>query len=76
MARYYFDFRDAEGVARDEVGQDLDGINAVRRAAVTAAGEAVRDATLSGREGHIVIEVRDGNGRIMTVEASVATKSG
>jgi len=75
MARYFFDFRDAEGFARDEVGQDLDAIDAVRRAAVTAAGEAMRDATLFGREGHIAIEVRDGNGPIMTVEATVAVKS-
>ena len=76
MARYFFDFRDGDGVARDEVGQDLDSLDTVRRTAVTAAGEALRDATLSGKEGHVAIEVRDGNGRVMTIEGAVVVKQG
>jgi hypothetical protein len=74
MVRYYFDFRDGDGVARDETGQDLDSIEAVRKSAVTAAGEALRDVTLSGQEAHVAIEVRDGSGPVMTVEGTVVIK--
>jgi hypothetical protein len=63
MALYYFDFRDADGVTRDESGEELPDENHARDAALVCLGEVARDVTLHGYEGHIAIEVREDSER-------------
>jgi hypothetical protein len=63
---YYFDFHDAEGVTKDETGEELPG-KAAARMALLALGEIARDVTLCGHEGQIAIEVRDSKSEPISV---------
>ena len=67
----YFDYHEPSGTIPDEVGHDLPGIDAVRKLALTALGEATRDFTASGRTGRMVLEVREESGPVLTVFAIV-----
>jgi hypothetical protein len=59
MPRYYFDFHDAQGITKDETGEELSGEESARNTALVTLGEIARDVTLYGYEGQIAIEVRD-----------------
>jgi hypothetical protein len=59
MPRYYFDFHDAQGITKDDSGEELPGEESARDAALVALGEIARDVTRYGYEGQIAIEVRD-----------------
>ena len=74
MTRYFFDYRDANGVTRDEVGEDLPSVDAARELALVALGDAARDFSRRGREDHLTIEIRSGDqviaGATVTIAAS------
>ena len=67
MARFYFDFHDANGILRDDAGEELPSATIARKEALKTVGLAVKDL--------IVIEVRDGDGPVLRVLAVVETTS-
>ena len=71
MPRYYFDYHEPSGVIPDQVGYDLPGMDAARKLALTALGEASRDFTAGGRIGRMALEVREESGSVLTVFAII-----
>lgn len=71
MPTYYFDYREPDGLFADQVGYDLPDMEAARRLALSALGEATRDLTAEGRVGRLMLEVRDGVGPVLTLSASI-----
>ena len=62
MTRFYFDFRDASGILRDDAGEELPSATIARKEALRIVGQAVNDLTYRHSEGCVVIDVRDGEG--------------
>jgi hypothetical protein len=60
MARFYFDFHDANGILRDEAGEELPSATVAKKEALKAASHTLKDLAYRDLEGCIVIEVRDG----------------
>ena len=75
MPRFYFDFHDADGILRDDEGEELASLSIARKVALETIGETVRDFTYRHDEGRAVIEVRDGEGPVLRVSAIVETAS-
>ena len=75
MARFYFDFHDANGVLRDDDGEELPSAVIARKVAIETIGHAVKDLTFRHADGRVVIEVRDGEGPVLRVSAVVETTS-
>jgi hypothetical protein len=75
MARFYFDFHDANGILRDDAGEELPSATIARKQALKTVGLAVKDLTYRHAEGRVVIEVRDGDGPVLRVLAVVETTS-
>jgi uncharacterized protein DUF6894 len=75
MARFYFDFHDANGVLRDDAGEELPSAVIARKAAIETVGHAVKDLTFRHSDGRVMIEVRDGKGPVLRVSAVVETTS-
>ena len=73
MVRFYFDFHDANGVLRDDAGEELPSAVIARKAAIETVGHAVKDLTFRHSDGRVVIEVRDGEGPVLRVSAVVET---
>jgi hypothetical protein len=73
MARFYFDFHDANGVLRDDEGEELPCATVARTEAVKTVGEAVKELTYRHSDGRIVVEVRDGEVPILRVSAVIET---
>ena len=73
MARFYFDFHDACGILRDDVGEEFSSATVARKEALKTVGQAVRDLTYRPSDGRVVIEVRDGEGPVLRVSAIVET---
>lgn len=73
MARFFFDYRDTNGVVRDEVGEELPSVAVAREQALVALGDAARDFTRQGREDRLTIEIRDGEQVIAGATVTVAT---
>jgi hypothetical protein len=76
MPRYYFDFRNNDGIAHDEHGLELGDIQAVQNEAARSLGDMARDALraspVSADPGHrMAIEVRDGNGPVLQVRLTI-----
>lgn len=65
MGRFYFDFRDGNGVSKDEDGEELSSALIARDVAIKSAGQAVRDLTLSSSQGRVEVEVRDSDGPVV-----------
>lgn len=65
MSRFYFNFRNSQGLTRDEVGVEFGSVSAARSAALVALGEAAREVTLSGQAGPIAIDVTDEAGLLL-----------
>jgi hypothetical protein len=57
MARFYFDFHDANGILRDDAGEALPSATIARKQALKTVGLAVKDLTYRHAEGRVVIEV-------------------
>ena len=75
MPKFYFDFHDTNGVLRDEAGDELSSAITARKEAIEAVGLAVKDLAFRHSDGRIVIEVRDGDGPILSVSGVVETTS-
>ena len=75
MTRFYFDFHDANGVLRDDAGEELPSAVIARTEAIETVGHAVKDLTFRHSDGRVVIEVRDGEGPVLRVSAIVETTS-
>jgi Domain of unknown function (DUF6894) len=75
MARFYFDFHDANGVLRDDDGEDLPDAVIARNVALETIGETVKELTYRHDGARVVIEVRDGDGPVLRVSAVVETTS-
>ena len=75
MARFYFDFHDATGILRDEAGDELPSAITARKEAIETVGHALKDLTVRHSDGGVVIEVRDGDGPILSVSGVVETTS-
>jgi hypothetical protein len=73
MGRFYFDFRDDTVVSRDDDGEELSSAAIAHDVALKTVGDAVKDMTRSSSQGRIEIQVRDGQGPIFKVLASVQT---
>ena len=43
MARFYFDFHDANGILRDDAGEELSSAIIARKVALETIGETVKD---------------------------------
>lgn len=71
MPRYYFDYHEPGGVIPGEVGYELPGMDAARKLALTALGEATRDFTAGGGTGRMALEVREESGSVLTVFAII-----
>jgi hypothetical protein len=59
VPRYYFDFRDGDACTFDDVGVDLEGIEAARDEAARALGEMARDVLPGASRRVLGVEVRD-----------------
>ncbi|MGY2904630.1 DUF6894 family protein [Bradyrhizobium sp. URHC0002] len=75
MARFYFDFHDADGILIDDAGEELPSAAIARKEALESIGEAVKELTSRHSEGRIAVEVRDSEGSILKVSALVETTS-
>ena len=73
MARFYFDFHDANGILRDEAGEELPSTIVAKKEALKAASHTLKDLAHRDLEGSVVIEVRDGDGPLLRVSAFVET---
>ena len=73
MARFYFDFHDANGILRDDDGEDLPDAIIARNVALETIGETVKDLTYRHDGARVVIAVRDGEGPVLRVSALVET---
>ena len=75
MTRFYFDFRDASGILRDDVGEELPSATIARKEALRIVGQAVNDLTYRHSEGCVGIDLRDGKGPVLRVSAVFETTS-
>ena len=75
MAKFYFDFHDANGIFRDDAGEELSSAIIARKEAIETVGQAVRDLTFRHSDGRVAIEVCDGEGPVLRVSALVETTS-
>ncbi|WP_063799771.1 DUF6894 family protein [Bradyrhizobium jicamae] len=75
MARFYFDFYDAAGIIRDNAGEELPSATVALKEALEMVGQAVKDLTSRQSEGRIAVEVRDGEGPVLKVSATIETTS-
>ena len=75
MPKFYFDFHDANGIFRDDAGEELPSAIIARKEALEIVGQAVKDLTYRHSDGRVVIEVRDGDGPVLSVSAVVETTS-
>ncbi len=67
MPRYFFDIHDGERSTTDEVGMELDGIEAARQETSRTLGEIARDILPDGDRREVVIEVKDETGQRVLV---------
>ena len=51
MARFYFDFHDANGILRDDDGEELPSAIIARNVALETIGQTVKDLTYRHDEG-------------------------
>ena len=75
MPKFYFDFHDANGIFRDNAGEELPSAIIARKEAIETVGHAVKELAFRHSDGRVVIEVRDGKGPVLQVSATVETTS-
>jgi hypothetical protein len=75
MPRYYFDTRDNESFVADEVGLDLQGVEAARGEAVRGLADLAKDVLPDSVRRTLSIDVRDVAGRpILKTELTFEVK--
>ena len=73
MSRYFFDIHDGLGFKPDEIGVELDGIEAARQETAQALSEFARDILPDGDRREVLIEVKDEGGqRVLVARLSVS----
>jgi hypothetical protein len=74
MPLYYFDSRDLDEVVSDQEGTELSSIDEVQNEAAYALADMLRDqlraANGNGLARHLIIEVRDTGGAVMSARFS------
>jgi hypothetical protein len=73
MPRYFLDLHDENGIILDEDGEEMPDVEAARKEAMMALGEASRDFARVGTDGQLVIRVRDERGPVLSVSVSFET---
>jgi hypothetical protein len=71
MPTFYFDCEDYAGKFIDDQGQYLPDADAAAREALLAIGDAARDHTRSNFTGRLTILVRDDEGQLFEVSATL-----
>ncbi len=59
MARYYFDTRDNDQFIEDDLGLELDGLEAVKTQAALSLAELAKDVLPGSMKRVLTVEVRD-----------------
>ena len=67
MACYFFDIRDGEAFAPDEVGMILPNIESAQEEAARSLGDLAREMVRGRPFRQVAIEVRDPNGPVLEV---------
>jgi len=65
MARYFFDFRDDDGVFRDDEGLLMDTPREAENEAIKSLAEIARDGLPDGDHREFAVAVRDEHGRLL-----------
>ena len=73
MPRFYFDVNDGAVFTTDEIGVELDGIEAARQEAGSALAGFARDLLRDGQPHEVVIEVKNEGGQRLLVAKLSAT---
>ena len=60
MPHYFFDTRDGDNFIRDELGIELDGVEAARDEATAGLADLAKDALPRAIRRELAVEVRDG----------------
>ena len=71
MARFHFNIIEDGRLIRDEVGQEFDDADAVRRQAVETGASIARDAFMSGQKERVVVDVRERGKPVLKVSISI-----
>ena len=74
MSRFYFDFDDHGGTTIDTDGEEFPDIDAAKREALEALGDAARDFARLGAEDRLSVRIRDAEGAILEVSATFETR--
>ena len=75
MVRFFFDFRVAEFVSRDDEGTELSDVEAAHMEALAALADALCDVVMEGQAGQrLAIEVRDEFGPVLEVAALLSSR--
>jgi hypothetical protein len=75
MPRFYFDFDDHGGTFIDKDGEEFADVDAAKREAMAALGDAARDFWRSSPGGRLAISVRSEEGPIVELSATFEAKS-
>jgi hypothetical protein len=75
MSRYYFDTRDGEHRSRDDDGEDLPDLATAQKVAATSLAELARDVLPSSASRCLGVDVRDGEGPVLTTELTFHARS-
>ena len=73
MTRFYFDFQYADGVLRDDTGQELASVTVAHNEAMKMLGRLAKDFSHRSSGGSLSVEVRDVDGPIVRVSATLET---
>jgi hypothetical protein len=65
MPHFYFDTRDGADFIRDEIGLELDGIEAAQDEATRGLADFAKDAIPGSLRRELAVEVRDGTERAL-----------
>ena len=71
MTRYFFDTSDNGRVFRDEEGTELASLEVARQEALVTLSQIVKDKMPDGDRREFVIDVRDGDGPLLTASLSL-----
>jgi hypothetical protein len=69
VPRFYFDVREGAQVTRDDVGLDLESLDAAEAEAIRSAAEISRESMPSARASEIMVQVRDERGEQIIIVA-------
>jgi hypothetical protein len=69
VPRFYFDVREGAQVTRDDVGLDLESLDAAEAEAIRAAAGISRESLSRGRASEIMVQVRDELGEQVIIVA-------